>query len=611
MTCGTAAEAKLILVGHRGASVTAPENTLAAFNRAKAFADFVEFDVRSTNDGHLVVMHDATVERTTNGKGAVADFTFAQLRALDAGSWFKPEFAGEKIPSAEEAITAIQSEAAPFMERKTGTVAQFIALLQRNPLRPEGIVMSFDYEFVVALKKAKPELHVGWVGAGVLHPSQIAQAIVDGVSHFIWANGDITPVMVNAIHQAGGLVFGWTINDLATTSALSDFGIDGIITSRADEFAGSPLFSAAVSTDQFQPPNRLIVRLGRSAVLGTSVSGHAARSVAWSRVEETNVVATGSRFVFKADSASSYGRYRASWSENGRTLAHEYDVVPGVTDNQLVNISARMTMGAGEATGIVGFVVKSETAPRFLLRAVGPSLAGFGVTDPVTQPTLTLFRRGSVIDSELSPTRTSAEGADFIRNGAFPLASASGDVAIMKNLEGGAYSVHLSCKTGKPGVGLIEVYQDNTAANWSLGSPMNISLRGRALPESPLIAGFVVPAGNSQTILVRGIGPALARFGIVEPLRDPKLRIYDAKHCIVAENDEWWTDGESSLVEKVASQVGAFPISAGREAAILVTLAPGAYSALLTDASGNRSGVGLLEIYAVNTELDALDSLER
>ena len=80
MAWGPDAEAKLILIGHRGASITAPENTLAAFNRAKAFADFVEFDVRSTSDGHLVVIHDATLERTTNGKGAVADFTLAQLR---------------------------------------------------------------------------------------------------------------------------------------------------------------------------------------------------------------------------------------------------------------------------------------------------------------------------------------------------------------------------------------------------------------------------------------------------------------------------------------------------------------------------------------------------
>ena len=112
-------------------------------------------------------------------------------------------------------------------------------------------------------------------------------------------------------------------------------------------------------------------------------------------------------------------------------------------------------------------------------------------------------------------------------------------------------------------------------------------------------------------MLVRGIGPALALYGIVEPLRDPKLRIYDSTHSIVAENDEWWTDSDSSVVERVADQVGAFPIRAGREAAILITLAPGAYSAVLTDASENRSGVGLLEIYAVNSELDAVESISR
>src|SRR5690606_36249850 len=100
----------------------------------------------------------------------------------------------------------------------------------------------------------------------------------DGISHFIWANGDVTPPRVNAIHQAGGLVFGWTINDLGTASAMDDFGIDGIITDRAEEFAGAPLFSAPLSNDRFQPQSRLLVRLGRSVILGTSASGHTARS---------------------------------------------------------------------------------------------------------------------------------------------------------------------------------------------------------------------------------------------------------------------------------------------------------------------------------------------
>jgi hypothetical protein len=158
------------------------------------------------------------------------------------------------------------------------------------------------------------------------------------------------------------------------------------------------------------------------------------------------------------------------------------------------------------------------------------------------------------------------------------------------------------------GVGLIEVYQDNTEANWALGAPINISLRGRAIPGSPLIGGFVVPAGSSQTVLVRGIGPSLARFGITEPLRDPTLRIYNSNHTLVAENDDWWADGDSAVIQNLATEVGAFRIGTGREAAILVTLAPGAYSAVLSDASASREGIGLLEIYAVSPESTAAQS---
>ncbi len=163
-----AVHGKFMLIGHRGAAAHAPENTLASFNKAKIVADFVEFDVWPTKDGQLVVIHDGTVDRTTNGKGEVSSMTLAELRTLDAGSWFNAAFAGEKIPTADETVRAIQTEAAPFMERKGGTVAQFVDLLKRVPLRPEGIVMSFDYPFIIELKRAKPDVQIGWLGSGTL-----------------------------------------------------------------------------------------------------------------------------------------------------------------------------------------------------------------------------------------------------------------------------------------------------------------------------------------------------------------------------------------------------------------------------------------------------------
>lgn len=600
------AHAKFALIGHRGASAQAPENTLAAFNRAKTVADFVEFDVWPTRDGQLVVIHDSSVDRTTNGKGDVSGLTFAEIRALDAGSWFGPAFAGEKIPTAEETVRAIQTEAAPFMERKGGTVAQFVDLLNRVPLRPEGMVMSFDYTFITELKKAKPAVQVGWLGADPLSTAQITQAISDGVSHFVWSFAGLTAESINLIHQNGALVFAWTINDMGTTTAMSDLGVDGVITDRSMEFAAEAVFAAPFTGDQVQPQNRMVLRTGRTGVLSAAAGGHAGRYVQWRRSGDAQVLSTGSRFTFNADNAQCYGRYTATWNRNGEIVAADYDVASGDTDNRLVNISARMTVGPGEAVGIVGFVVKSSSTPRFMLRAIGPSLAGFGVTDAVTQPSLTLYRRSSVIDSDSMNSRILANADDFQRNGAFPLASLSADVAIMKNLDAGAYTAHLSTRNNETGVGLIEVYQDNTDANWASGAPINLSLRGRATPTSPLIGGFVVPGGSSQTLLLRGIGPALAKFGIKETLRDPVIRIYNSRGVLVAENDDWWAGEDSVAIKSLSTTVGAFAVSTGREAGMLVTLTPGAYTAVLADAVSSRSGVGLLEIYAVSADAGSL-----
>ena len=596
------AHAKLMLIAHRGASVHAPENTLAAFEKAKTVADFVEFDVWPTKDGQLAVIHDGTVDRTTNGKGAVSSMTLAELQGLDAGSWFNGAFAGQRIPSAEETVLAIQTAAAPFMERKGGTVAQFVDLLNRAPLRPEGIVMSFDYAFVTELKKTKPDVQVGWIGAGPLSAAQITQAISEGVSHFVWSGAGLTAETVTLIHQGGALVFAWTINELAAVSPLNEMGVDGIITDRAVEFSSDAAFASPFVSDQVRPQNRMTLRLGRSGVLSTDVRGYAARNVQWRRSGDAQVIGTGRRWMFNADHPQCYGRYVANWIRDGKPMSAEYDVVAGASDNRLVNISARMTVGSGEAVGIVGFVVKSANAPRFLVRAIGPALAEMGVANAVSQPSLTLFRRSTAIDSDSLGSRIIANRDDFVRNGAFPIAPLSSDVAIMKDLEGGAYTAHLSSRNNQPGVGLIEVYQDNTETNWAIGAPINLSLRGYAIPGSPLIGGFVVPAGSSQTLLMRGIGPALAGFGIKEPLRDPVIRVYDAQGVVVAENDDWWADEDSELIRKLAAEAGAFKISTGREAAMLVTLTPGAYTTVLADASSSRSGVGLLEIYAVHTD---------
>jgi len=130
---------RVIVVGHRGTVEFAPENTLAAFEAAiQRGAHLLEIDIRTTSDGHLVLIHDATVDRTTNGTGRVADLTLEEIQALDAGSWFDPAFEGEKIPTLEEALLFMKGRALPDLDIKDADPKQLADLLQEVGMT-EGI----------------------------------------------------------------------------------------------------------------------------------------------------------------------------------------------------------------------------------------------------------------------------------------------------------------------------------------------------------------------------------------------------------------------------------------------------------------------------------------
>jgi glycerophosphoryl diester phosphodiesterase len=139
--------APVIAVGHRGAVKFAPENTLAAFDAAIAMgARVVEMDVRMTADGHFIIMHDARVDRTTDGRGAVAKMTLAEIKSLDAGSWFAPEFAGERVPTLREALRHVKGRAAVDIDFKAGpedSAARIAAILDTEGYADGSLVTVF------------------------------------------------------------------------------------------------------------------------------------------------------------------------------------------------------------------------------------------------------------------------------------------------------------------------------------------------------------------------------------------------------------------------------------------------------------------------------------
>jgi glycerophosphoryl diester phosphodiesterase len=227
-------DGRIVAVAHRGASKEAPENTLAAFRRAlEAGVPAVECDVQRSRDGRLVVIHDQTVERTTNGRGAVGALTFEELRRLDAGAWFAPAFAGERIPALEELLELVSGRAALFLEIKNGPAfydgveRQIAAALRDCGMEPHTLVMSFDHPAVRAMRAAAPDAATAIVYRGRLADAAGAARAADADALCPeWRL--VTPEVITAAHAAGFGVFPWTIDEEDAMRRCLDAGADGV-----------------------------------------------------------------------------------------------------------------------------------------------------------------------------------------------------------------------------------------------------------------------------------------------------------------------------------------------------------------------------------------------
>src|SRR5258707_9016841 len=162
----------MLIIAHRGASGNAPENTMAAFRKAVALgATFIETDLQLSRDARFVAIHDATVNRTTNGQGAVHDMTLAELRKLDAGSWFGSEFAGERIPTLEEIFEfSKKNDVVFYLEIKPGGSwggeHALVGALRESGEIPRAVVICFDAAGGFELRKIEPTLLRGLLDGG-------------------------------------------------------------------------------------------------------------------------------------------------------------------------------------------------------------------------------------------------------------------------------------------------------------------------------------------------------------------------------------------------------------------------------------------------------------
>ncbi len=232
------------IVGHRGAKANAPENTLVAIRRAyDEGAAWIEFDAKLTKDNAVVLMHDETLDRTSNGKGPVAEATLAEIKKLDAGAWFGPAFKGETVPTLEEAMALMASlgmgfniEIKPCPGREAETAERACASVLAHWRGPTPIVSSFKREALAAAQASAPSLPRGYLAEELGRSWRTeAEALGCIAIHPGWKH--LTRQLVRDVKEAGFKALVWTVNEPARARELVAWGVDSIITDRPADIA--------------------------------------------------------------------------------------------------------------------------------------------------------------------------------------------------------------------------------------------------------------------------------------------------------------------------------------------------------------------------------------
>jgi glycerophosphoryl diester phosphodiesterase len=234
-----------LVVGHRGASGYAPENTLASFELAlEQGADAVELDVHLSRDGEAIVIHDEQLERTTTGHGLVGEHTLAELRSLDAGVWFDPRFAGQRLPTLGEMLAWARGRTRLVIEIKNapifyhGIESAVVELVERYSMLESVLVISFDHHALQRVHELEPRILSGPIYAcRPVDPVSLAQSCGARALAPQWSF--VTPEDVAVAHAAGLAVSPWTADTPEAIQRLLDARVDAISTNYPDRVVGS------------------------------------------------------------------------------------------------------------------------------------------------------------------------------------------------------------------------------------------------------------------------------------------------------------------------------------------------------------------------------------
>jgi hypothetical protein len=407
----------------------------------------------------------------------------------------------------------------------------------------------------------------------------------------------------------GVTLVGETGSTLALSSIkASDFAAYSVtVSTPTSTVTSSPavLFEASAPTVApviTREPRGLTLKAGSSLILSVAATGSPAPTYAWQFNGSVIPGATAATLVLTDILASQAGSYSAVVTNSAGTVTSKPAAV-AVSDGfaRQLSLSTLGYVGAGADILIPGFTVAGNGPKRLLIRAVGPALGQFGVTDVLMDPQLVVFKGSSEFirnDSwSADPANTAAVKAAGKSVGAFVLEEGSRDAALVTSLDPGSYSIQVSGVGGTTGKAIVEVYDlDPPDADKS----RLVNLATRALVQAgagPLISGFVVQGAVAKAVLIRATGPALAGFGVAGTLALPKLTVFDSTATAITENLGWESAGISDQIIAASQSVGAFGLTRGTaDSVVLAVLPPGGYTAQVIGADGG-SGVTLIEVY--------------
>jgi len=469
----------------------------------------------------------------------------------------------------------------------------------------------------VATATLGPRFYFGQFGASV---GDVFGVLVraDGSASMLgsaaWANVPFAPLpfTVSAIGDFSGTSSAWgafagkaTELSLAATFTDRSLAINGtadVSGGAISAFAG--LYSGAICptvdgqvTALVGPSGRVLIALSLNGVVVSTLASLGLDGTLSTVLPNGSILSLG----FDPGNATFGGRL----ASGGRALAILGNREDGLPRSSLINLSGRAFVESTAGSMIAGFSISGVGNKPLLVRAIGPTLALFGVRNALPDSRMTVWQAGSAAGSapyaQNDDWAATAVPASSAASAAFALPAGSRDAAMVLNAAAGGYSTEISGVGGSSGTALVELYDAQSDQGQGTARLNNISLRTWVgAGERVVVAGFVIGGNSAKRLLIRAVGPELGLFGIQNALSDPQLTLFqtvngDSIPLLSADN----LDPSDAVVAEVSARLGAFPLgTVSKSAGLVVYLEPGAYTVVVAPGSAS-GGIGLLEVYEI------------